>query len=195
MVADLEDVLKGRIKSFIESMRILKNALRLTAEKYLPELTYGGLTPEDNQYAEIPARPEMFKGVTGDVLKDTFRQNITSTGWQTVLQADLGDNSPIGTSYVMGVAGIVLADPVKRVTQIQMFNADYSFPVIDIEALKTNRPVAIIFNIKESKVDRFIYNKDRPFRLDADFISTGYQEIIPLASCLVPKTYAIKQTY
>jgi len=196
MVATLEDVVTGRVARFIESMKILERRLIQIAREKLPgNLHYGGLTPEDNQYTLVPLRPEMFYGFGGAQLKDSFRQNFTATGWQEILSADLSDGGNLKTRYVMGIAGFVFRDANKNITQIQVINGDYSHPVINIEHLDFNKPMAIVFNIKESKVDRFIFTPDHQPKVFADIVQTGYQTVAPLGLAALPKGAAIKQTY
>jgi len=194
VVANLEDVIKGRVEQYINSLKMLREAVRSEAERYLEALSFGGLTPEENQYAEVPPRPEMFTGVAGTVLKDSFRQNFTSTGWQKILSADLSDAGELKKKYVMGIAGIAILDPVSRISQIQMVAGDYTHPVIDIEEVVVKPPVAIIFDISDSNVEKFVFNPDKKFELYADLISTGYQGVKPLGIAEVPKPTAIEQT-
>ena len=195
VVADLDEVIAGKVSKFVESMRKLRERTRAVAETYFkPELTFGGLTPDEKQYAEVPARPEAFTGMAGTTLTGTFRQNLTATGWQKILSADLSDTGELKKKHVMGVVGIAIADSVARISQIQLVAGDYTHPVIDIELPAFKGKIAIVFDLSESDIEKFIFTPDRKFELYAYVVSTGYQTVFPLAADYVPKVTAIKQT-
>lgn len=194
-IMPLREVLEGRVSQFLESLRVVREKAQEVATRVL-SASFAGLTPEEGQIAEIPPRPEMFTGTTGATLSGTFRQNFTSTGWNTVLKANLKSAGEVKDKWVLGVAGIAILDPAKRVSQIQILQGDYSHPIIDIEdAFAEEGPVAVIFDVSKSNVDRFVFEPDKPFQLDAYIVATGYQTIKPIGVALVVKNTAIRRTY
>jgi len=196
VVASMEDVMKGKLAKYNSSLKAVKEATRSKAGKKMGTLSFGGITPEGDQYAEVNPRPGFFNDVNGDQLSPTFRQNFTSTGFQTILSADLSADGNVGKSWVMGVAGVCIADPVKRITQLYMENGDYTHPILNIENIKTEEGgVAIVFNITESNVDKFVFDETGIFKLNADVESTGYQTVIPLGVAELTKDKAIDTSF
>lgn len=196
VVADLDDVIKGRVQQYIDSLAALRDAVRAEATKYMKELSLGGVTPDENQYAEVPLRPEQFKGVDGNQLSGSFRQEISTTGWvNNLLTADPSEAGELGKDYVFGVVGIAIMDSVSLISEIQLHQSDYTFPVIDLEEAVSKCPCAIIFDITASQAKRLVFNPDTTFALDAYFVSTGYQAVKPLGIAEVPKNVAIKKTF
>jgi len=196
VVADLDAVIKGKVTQYIESLAALRDAVRAEASKYIPSLTLGGITPEENQYAEVPLRPEQFTGVDGNKLSGSFRQDVTSTGWNNnYLTADPSEAGELGKNYVFGVVGLAIMDSVALLSEIQLHQSDYTFPVIDLEESVSKSPCAIIFDVSDSQAKRLVFNPDTKFALDVFFTGTGYQSIKPLGIAEIPKNTAINKTF
>ena len=196
VVADLDEVIKGKVQQYIDSLATIRDAVRSEALNYLSSLSLGGITPEENQYAEVPLRPEQFKGADGNQLSGSFRQNITTTGWvNDLLTADPSEAGELGKNYVFGVVGIAIMDSVSLISEIQLHQSDYTFPVIDLEEAVSKCPCAVIFDVSGSQAKRLVFNPDTKFALDAYFVSTGYQAIKPLGIAEIPKNTAIQKTF
>jgi len=196
VIASMEDVMEGKIAKYNSSLKAVREAARNRAGEHLEALSFGGITPLGNQYAEVPPRPEMFDGIGGSTLSDTFRQNLDSTGWNSILAADLSDDGQVKKDWVLGVAGICFLDSAKRETQFYMTKGDFTHPILDIEEMhKEEGGVALIFDITESNVDQFVFDKYNSFTLYADIIATGYQRIKPLGVSEIIKEKAIAETY
>ncbi len=195
VVADLEDVIRGKVKQYIESLAILRNTVRSAARKYLSELSDGGITPESDQFGEVPLRPEQFTGFDGNQLSGSFRQNVTSDGWQTILKADASQAGELKKAYVFGVVGLAILDAAPNISEIQMYQGDYTFPVFDVEECVAEGPKVLVFDISNSKPERFVFNPDVFFQLDAYITAAGYTTIKPIGLAAVPKDTAIKRTF
>jgi len=192
--ASFSDVIEGKISKYNESLRMVREAARnKTGEMFT--VTFGGLTPTSDQFAEVSPRPEMFDGIGGSALSNSFRQDLDATGWNSILTADLSNSGNVGSDWVLGVAGIAYLDSAKRVPQLYMSKGDYTHPILDIEEMYKEDGVVMIFDMSESDSENFVFDKNNSFTLNADIVATGYQRIKPLGVAHLPKDKAIAETY
>lgn len=197
IIADAKEVFIARREPFLNAIKLVEQAAEARAREVLGDkLQFGGILPREGEYAKVTIRPEMFKGMAGNTLSGSFRQKLTATGWQTILECDLSDRGPVGTNYVMGVVGIAILDPVMRISQIRVRKGDWTFSVIDIEEARVAKgPVAILFKISEQEAKDFVFDYTAKFYLDAYVTSTGYQTVKPEGIAFLPQEKSIAQTY
>jgi len=196
-MAELKHIFETKRTPYIDVLQKIESSAGGKAKEILgPELEFGMLNPVAGQYAEVVPRPEMFSGMAGTALSDDFRQNLTSTGWQRILSANLSDTGEVKANWVLGIAGIAILDPAKRITQIKIVKGDRTFSVLDIEDIQAfDGPVAIVFKIPDEQVDLYVFDYSATFELYADIISTGYQTVKPLGVAYLPQAKAIAETY
>ena len=197
IIADAKEVFLTRREPYLNALKLVEQAAERRAREVLgKDLRFGGLIPKEGEYAKVTLRPEMFKGMAGTALSGSFRQNLTSTGWQTILTTDLSENGPVGEKWVMGLVGIAILDPVIRISQIKITKGDKTFSVIDIEEAKVSRgPVVILFKISQDEVDEFVFDYSADFSLKAYITSTGYQTVKPEGIAFLSHKKAISETY
>lgn len=208
LVATAEEMLKGVREPFIKTLKSVEITTAKRAREVLEGLRYGGLFPKEGEYAKVTLRPEFFYGADGSQLVGSFRQNLTSTGWQTILSADLSPNGLLKEKWVMGIAGIAIQDAAIRVSQIKIEKGDRSFAVIDIEEISRG-PVTILFKVLPSEeeiteaeeeregrieVEDLVFDYSANFNLRAYVTSTGYQTIKPIGVAFVSQRKAISET-
>jgi len=197
IIADAKEAFLAKREPYINALKLVESAAEARAREVLGDkLRFGGLLPREGEYAKVTIRPEMFKGMAGTTLSGSFRQNLTATGWQTILECDLSRNGPVGTDYVMGIVGIAILDPAIRISQIRIRKGDWTFSVIDIEEAKVAKgPVVVLFKISEQEAKDFVFDYTAKFYLDAYVLSTGYQTVKPEGVAFLPQEKAIAQTY
>lgn len=193
IIATAEEVFMGKREPFIQAMSEIEDATAERAAEVLEGLNYGGLFPEEGEYSKVTPRPEFFYGADGSQLTGSFRQNLTSTGWQTILSADLSPNGLLKENWVMGVIGITIQDAAIRVSQIKMKKGDRSFAVMDIEEI-TRGPVTILFKVSGDEIKDLVFDYSANFELRAYVSSTGYQTIKPVGVAFVSQRKAISET-
>jgi len=196
LLASAEEVFQTKREPFIQTIEAITSAASARAAEVYSKLEYGGITPKEGQYGQVTLRPEMFYGADGNELVGTFRQNLTTTGWvNPVISADLSEKGPVGEKWVMGIYGITIPDPVKRITQIRLRKGDFTFPVMDIELAQAEaKPITILFKV-EGDPNMFVFDYTAKFYLDAYVESTGYQTIKPEGVAYLPKEKAIAETF
>jgi hypothetical protein len=145
--------------------------------------TFGYLTPAANQYGRTSILPELFRGFgqtattppTAGHYLTNWRQNITSTGEQTILTGVLsGDVIPEGFK----VAWIGLAFPNKQlnITELKWQISDSKFIRVNIEELMSYNKPALIFE------KGYVLNEEEAFELKAYVENAGYQRIVMLGA-------------
>jgi len=194
LIASAEEVFATKRTPFIDVVKKVEAATERRASEIFEELKYGELFPREGEYAKVTPRPEMFKGIGDAALSGTFRQNITSTGWQTILHGDLTERGPVGVKYVMGIAGIAILDSVVRLSQIQIKKGTTPYAVMDIEEINRG-PVIILFKVTEDEIDDLVFDYSADFYLNAYAATTGYQTVKPIGIAFLPQREATAQTY
>jgi hypothetical protein len=146
--------------------------------------TCGYLTPRANQYGRTSILPGAFRGfgqvaatppVAGTNSLIHWRQNITSTGAQTLLTGVLtGDVIPEDIK----IAWIGLAFPNKQLTirELKWQISDSKFVRVNIEELMGYNKPALVFE------EGYILNEKESFQLTGYVEQAGYQRIVPLGA-------------
>jgi len=194
LIASAEEVFSTKRTPFLETLQAVEAATERRAKEIFEDLKFGELFPKEGEYAKVTLRPEMFLGIDDTALSGTFRQNIDSTGWKTILHGDLTDRGPVGEKWVMGIAGIAILDSAVRLSQIQIRKGDRSYAIMDIEDINRG-PVAILFKVKGDEIEDLVFDYSADFYLDAYAATTGYQTVKPIGIAFLPQKQAIAQSY
>ena len=194
LIASAEEVFSTKRTPFLETLQAVEAATERRAKEIFEDLKFGELFPKEGEYAKVTLRPEMFLGIDDTALSGTFRQNIDSTGWKTILHGDLTDRGPVGEKWVMGIAGIAILDSAVRLSQIQIRKGDRSYAIMDIEEINRG-PVAILFKVKGDEIEDLVFDYSADFYLDAYAATTGYQTVKPIGIAFLPQKQAIAQSY
>lgn len=196
MIAELKNIFETRRTPYLNVLERVQSEADARARKIFGELAFGQMNPKEGEYGKVLPRPEMFSGMAGSALSGTFRQNLTSTGWQTILTADLSDTGEVKSNWVLGIAGLAILDATKRISQIKTIKGDRTFSILDIEDMQAfDGPSAIVFQIPDKEVEMYVFDYSAKLTIQAYVTSTGYQTIKPLGVSYVPHNKAIAETY
>jgi len=172
LVFERKEALK--MPEFVESLNILRSNAIAQAEKDWHPYTFGGMYPGKNQFGETTLLPKFFKGFAGTTLT-TFRQNITSTGWQNIFSMTVEED------IQLNILGFEFPDPSINVTELRTEIGDKKFPRINIEEIQSYEQPIIVFR------EGFVITQETSFLLRGFFEATGYQRIVPIGFTLFKK--------
>jgi hypothetical protein len=158
-------------------------------------LSYGGLTPREKQFGRTTFLPQFFADQNGDVLdknhspttwgrnsfnqlyNNTYPTAVTLPNWKTILQ---GGGTPIGVTpedIRMAWAGLAFATKSQHVTKIRFRIGDTSYPIMDVEEVKSYEKPTLIFE------EGFEIPEETSYLLRGWFEASGHQRIVPLGFC------------
>jgi len=187
------DMVKKVFPEFQQTLQEAEQRALSSTKTVWPGLTYGGLTPKENQFGRTNILPMWFADEAGDVLdknhspstwgvnsfniyySSTSPSTATIPGWKTILQGGNAANVGITPEDVRIIwVGLAFASPTLNISKIRFEIGDTRYPIIDIEELHTFEKPTLIFE------KAFIIPEETHFLLKGFFEASGYQRVIPL---------------
>lgn len=187
------EFVKEEFGKFQEVMDSARNALLAKAKDNWPSLSYGGMYARSGQFSESTIMPQLFANMAATPLI-TWKQWLTATGHQTILQgaigAGIGGGGTIAEDYKVALVGLAFLDKAVRVSEIRMQIGDHKLPRINIEEAQVYNKPALIFE------NYFLLNEEEGFELYAWVRTQGPQRIklIGLQVNRVPNKLQVSNT-
>jgi len=137
--------------------------------------TFGGLTPNADQFGRTSILPALFDDNTGTQMVH-WRQYFASTGHQTLISGTRAGNV-IPEDFKVAWIGLMFPNKQMTISEIRWQTSDRKYVRLNIEELRSYNKPAIIFE------EGFLLDEEQSFELYGYVESVGYQRIVMLGAC------------